>query len=235
MIRNLEPAKVYRFLTQDFEDSWNSLSENQSALGRGNAMFAAQAMTFLEFTCRLCQADPTKRAISEFSRQLETTDQRYFLRIPGLSAGPRDFDLPYIGAGQSRDFLICALFDLIRNGLAHQYQQIVVHLRDGKDLGITLTGAAVGRSLTYIESSPRRSSNHLKCRRDRNEDLWITANPARLFLDFEKSFNNANLLSMRLSSSSLGRPDLNRQQMYDFTSIDLESLLKQGKSGGFVK
>jgi hypothetical protein len=57
-----------------------------------------------------------------------------------------EFILPYIGS-TSGDSLLTALFDLIRHGLVHQYQQIVVHLNDEKHFYISLTGATYGRYL----------------------------------------------------------------------------------------
>ncbi len=165
-----------------------------------------------------------------------TIDARYFLHIPGLSAGPSDFRLPYCEDLPTNDLLLCALYDLIRNGLAHQYQQILVNLPDGRDLGITLTGPAPGRTVGFIDTrSPRIESNHLRCTRKQG-DLWVTVNSARLFLDFKLAFDQAGLLQEKLSLTHLRRPDPNRRTLrYEFSSSTLEGLLTPGRGGGFRK
>ena len=47
------------------------------------------------------------------------------------------------------------IFDLVRNGQAHQYQQIKVTLKDEVDFQISLTGAGIGRPLELVSKSPR--------------------------------------------------------------------------------
>src|SRR5687768_2036614 len=66
---------------------------------------------------------------------------RYFTPIPGTCGLPREFELPSDPAQGPKDRqLLGALFDLVRNGHAHQYQQIVVDLTDGKYLAVSLDG-----------------------------------------------------------------------------------------------
>ena len=223
-------------MVSDFNGVWDSVAASPGQIGRGNAMFASLSMTLLEFACRLCKSDATGNALREYSNRLMIIDARYFLHIPGLSAGPSDFRLPFCEDIPRNDLLICALYDVIRNGLAHQYQQILVDLQDGSDLGITLTGPAHGRSIDFIvQQSPRVWSNHLKCSR-KDGDLWVTVNTARLFLDFKEAFDRAGLLDKGLTLTHLRRPDPKRpSQRYEFGSSTLENLLGRGRGGGFRK
>lgn len=234
--KNLKPKEVYNFMVSDFEDVWDSVAHNPSARGRGNFLFAILAMAFLEFTCRLSKSDAEGTSLPRFSKQLHAIDKRYFIRIPGLNVSTSEFELPFIGQAQTNDYLLSALFDLIRNGIAHQYQQILVGLKGGRNWGITLTGPKRGRYLDTIQASPRSDSTHLTIKRDSNGDLWLTVNPARLFLDFRKAFDGAQLLKAELSLRPLIRPDPKRKnQKYDFSSITLEGLFSSIQSGTFRK
>src|SRR5262249_27699432 len=151
-----------------------------------------------EFTCRLCASETSNMALKAFSEELSKIDKRYFTRITGLDiSSEREFVLPYIGT-QTRDFLICALFDLIRNGLAHQYQQILVKMGDSRFLGITLSGPGQSVFLSTVQKASRKKMNHLKLKRDKRGDCWLTISPARLFLDFKKAFDNAKMLNRKL-------------------------------------
>jgi hypothetical protein len=237
MARNLTPKEVCSLLTSDFHDSWNSIASNPSAKGRGNFMFASLAFGFVEFACRLCGSDPTGKALEDFSQNLRSVDKRYFIVIPGLHVPhPRGFKLPYVDNQHTDDTLICALFDLVRNGLAHQYQQILVRLTDDQSWGITLTGPAFEKSLEFVKRSPRGNSNHLKVTRYKNGDVWMIVNSARVFLDFKLAFDEAKLLDRNLNVNPLTRPDRARPgNKYEFTAITLASLFSPSINGGFRK
>ncbi|MGH2460126.1 MAG: hypothetical protein ACRDIY_14820, partial [Chloroflexota bacterium] len=63
-----------------------------------------------------------------------------------------DFELPSDGTSPGHAQLLWMLFDVVRNGQAHQYQQILVELTDQKHFLAALTGAPVARinpSLSY--------------------------------------------------------------------------------------
>lgn len=131
MARNLPAETLYEFITNDFEDAWNSLAGNPSAHGRGTFMFALQAMILLEWAARLCSSDATGAALLEFSQSLKQVEPKYFTLLPGNCPGQ-----------------------------AHQYQQIVVGLTDGKHFVVSLTGASFGSHLHSILPS-ERPSDHL--------------------------------------------------------------------------
>lgn len=57
-IPNLQPDTIFRFICNDFETAWDAVARQRSGrsgrLGRGNFMFALQAMVLLEWASRLC-------------------------------------------------------------------------------------------------------------------------------------------------------------------------------------
>jgi len=61
-----------------------------------------------------------------------------------------EFILPHLG-NTTGDLLLWSLFDLIRHGLTHQYQQIIVTLIDNKSFS-ELFGASECRFLVNMET-----------------------------------------------------------------------------------
>jgi len=198
-------------------------------------MFAMLAMIFLEFTCRLCSADDTGRASEEFSKELDLIDARYFTRIHGLHApSEKEFVLPFMAKKQEHDTLVCALFDLIRNGLAHQYQQIAVTLKGKRSWAIELRGPAPDRTFGAIHQSKLSRERHLRHQRDANGDIWMVVDPGLMFLDFKDAFDRARLLKKGLRLSRLQRSyQKSWGKVYAFTSVQLEKDLAAGRVGSF--
>lgn len=95
------------------------------------------------------------------------------------------------------NLLLGLLFDVIRNGQAHQYHQIVADLGAGQaSLGIELTGAKGGRSLSgEMEARPL---DHLQLLRQAGSDVWLRVRPEILFLDFKGAIESAGILSAGL-------------------------------------
>jgi hypothetical protein len=233
MGKNLPPQTIYQFIVNDFKDAWNSLAWNPSARGRGNFMFAQQAMILLEFAARLCFTDASGEALSDLSKALFKIEPRYSTRLPSVCADFREFDLPY---NESKgDELLWAIFDLVRNGQAHQYQQILVNLEDGVDFQVSLTGADMGRHLELVSKSTR-PPDHLGYRRDQQNDVWLIVCPDILFLDVDKAITTSKLLEKGLAFTYLRRPKLKGTQrkkklagpFYQFDSIALERSLALG-------
>jgi hypothetical protein len=110
-------------------------------------------------------------------------------KLPSACASNKDFILPHLD-NASGDILLWTLFDQIRHGLAHQYQQILVKLNDGKNFYIDLIeGAAFGRVLISSGKSSRQI-NHLSYRDDVYRDLDLMVYPDTLLLDFEEAIYN---------------------------------------------
>jgi hypothetical protein len=141
MVKNLEPKEMYNFIVKDFYDVWDSVANNNNEqIARGNFLFGMQSMILLEFICRLCSTDQTGKTIKDFSIELNKIQCKYFIELPQKCVSFSNFNLPYMGDSKN-DNLLSILFDLIRNGLAHQYQQIIVDLNDEKHFFIKLTGS----------------------------------------------------------------------------------------------
>jgi len=227
MATDLPVASLVELIIGDFRDAWDALAARQGSLHRGNFLFARQAMTLLEVACRLCHSDVKGEALQEFSRELAQRDKRYFTPLPGPCGtyGP-EFYLPSQSSGPPSE-LIFALFDLIRNGQAHQYQQIRARLADGKDFQFSLTGADYGFPLSQTFAQGRPSS-HLSAWRDGEGDLWMKVRTDVLFLDICEAFYGAGLLDRGLTFKHLSRPSDGKRKHYQFSSADLESHLQNG-------
>jgi hypothetical protein len=217
MIQNLQASDIHNMMVEDFVDGWNALAKDKTAKGRGNFKFGLQATILLEFVGRLCKGSPPH--FNSFLTELEKIDRRYFTKIPGLSASFRYFDVPL----SRRDELLWVIFNLIRNGEAHQYQAQVATLSDGKSLAIILTGA---RSRRYLKlDSPKRFARHLGIRTDPGGDVWIAVYPNTLFRDLEEALKRSGVLTPSLAFSY-------NSFQYPFSS---STLLHSLLSGGHKK
>jgi hypothetical protein len=77
MVQNLTPEKIYHFIVDDFIGAWNSVASNSDQyIGRGNFMFASQAMRPFEFAARLYDKDTSGR--QTFSNVLYDIKPKYF-------------------------------------------------------------------------------------------------------------------------------------------------------------
>ena len=236
MLPDLPPSEIVKFIIGDFEDAWDAVAgtppkrqpDGSMGLARGNFMFARQAMTLLEVACRLCFADPSGAAMKDFTDQIERRDRRYFTTLPGTcwsTQGPVEFHLPSRSTPPYSD-LLPALFDVIRNGQVHQYQQIRVQLSDSRDFAVSLTGAEHGLLLSHSLAGGR-PAQHLRAR-NVGGDLEMDIRPDTLFLDVRDSLRNANLLGRGLSLTYLQRPRNVKSPHYKFTGTDLEAGLRSG-------
>lgn len=229
MVRDLDADEIYLFITTDFRGAWDSMAANSAAIGRGNLMFGRQAMSLLEFAARLCTNDTSGLALKSLSTQLQSIEPRYFTKMPGPCAVFSDFILPNDG-DTSGKLLLWVLFDLLRHGLAHQYQQILVKLTDGKNFYIKLTGNKAGLDLVTVQRNPR-PTNHLAYSLDSDADIELTVKPDILFIDFDDAINKSGLLKMGLSFPAMSRPT-KKSVNYNF---DLTSLEKSLATAGHNK
>jgi hypothetical protein len=221
MATNLSFETLYSFITRDLESAWNAMareSEPGALRGGGNFMFARQAMTLLELACRVCRADTTGSMLRGFSEELARIELRYFTELPAdvRGPGPDEFDLPSITSNPKRD-LLRLLFDLIRNGQAHQYQQINVDLADAKELQIGLTGVEAG---IHIEGRRNRPPEHLGVTRDHDGNvLAILVVTDLLYRDIKAAIERAAIPGSGLTLKYLKRNE------YAFSADDLAATL----------
>lgn len=230
MVKNLSVDELHLFIRGYFIAPWNSLvATPDKNIGRWNFMFGRQAMNLLEFASRLCTTDTTGNALKDFSNELFKIESRYFTQLPSPCASNTDFVLPYIGS-TGGNLLLWALFDLIRHGLAHQYQQLSVNLTDGKIFFISLTGAEYDQFMNQFTKRVE-PSNHLRFDVDPDGDLLLLVYPDTLFLDFEHAIQNSGLLRRNLSFPYLGRSFRKKGNYYSFDVKSLErSLITGGHS-----
>jgi hypothetical protein len=222
MASDLPISTIVDFIIGDFEATWTALAADPRPGNRGNFLFALQAVVLVEVASRLCASDASGAALGEFSAQLVAREPRYFTPLPGACfGGSSEFTLPYFGPNPSCQ-LLAALFDLIRNGQAHQYQQIRVRLNDGVDFQVSLTGAEPG---LFLNPPPSRAG-HLAQSRDQNHDLWLKVRTDALFVDIRDSVRAANLLGRGLTISNLIRPRVTGT--YQFSGAQLEQALAAG-------
>src|SRR5262245_21492129 len=223
---DITEGELFDFIIGDFEVTWDALASSSSPGHRGNFMFARQAVGLLEAACRLCKGDASGDATAAFASALETRDRRYFTRLPGpcwaLSGRTREaFDLPSRGPDADNQ-IIAVLFNLIRNGQSHQYQQMGAVLSDGCQLRISLTGAEPG-ALLRTTLANGRPSQHLKASRDAAANIWLTVRPDVLFLDFRDSIREANLLGRGLAFRFMSE---DRSTTFNFTASDAMASLR---------
>jgi hypothetical protein len=223
MVTNLTPEEIHRFIVEDFKGAWNSVAANpDTSIGRGNFMFARQAMNLLEFGSMLCAGDPSHAALTDFSNCLHQIEPKYFTQLPSPCASTTGVVLPHLG-NTSGNLLLWALYDLIRNGLAHQYQQILVQLSDGNYFFITLTGAAHRKYLNSATSS--RPNSHLGIRVN-SHNVSLLVHPQLLFLDFEGAIGISDILNRNLPFPYFTRPL--KPTNYNFNLTTLQNSLVAG-------
>lgn len=232
MVKDLDPIDIHRFIANDFSGAWDSIANNvDPTIARGNFMFASQGMTLLEFIARLCSTDRSTHALNDYSNELFGIESKYFTELPSPCAHTSDFELPSRG-NTSGNLLLWALFDLIRNGLAHQYQQIIVDLNDENQFYFTLTGPEVGRSLNAVRFTSR-PDKHLGYRINSDNDVQMQVFPEILFFDFEDALNSSGILQRNLEFPYLKRPRQKKSysqkqpgtKYYDFDSASLVKCL----------
>jgi hypothetical protein len=239
MVNNLPPDHFYQCIVNDFVGAWDSIAQNRDEhMGRGNFIFARQAMNLLEFAAILYGDNPKiNRNISE---ELCRIEPKYFTLLPSPCAKNSNFVLPYTNESTKDRTLLWALFDLVRHGLAHQYQQLLVNLTDKKHFYISLTGAVFGRYLE-IALEPRPMT-HLAYKFDNDRDLEIILHPEIMFLDFKKAIDKSGFIGPGLSFEYFSRPIRTHTKAkgpssisasgptryYDFNTTSLEESLKKG-------
>ena len=221
---NLAPSKLYEFITSDFESAWAAFADMKPVpglSGRGNMMFARQAMTLLEFACRLYGRD--EQARRDFSDALMRIEPRYFTALPGPCGTGGSLLLPFAldrGPESADRTLLTALFDLTRHGLAHQYQTITVQLTDRRVLAIGVSGANYGDRL----GANLRRELYLGYLKANYNDLVLRLYPDVLYLDIKQAISLAGLLERGLELAYFARGG-EGEPTYQFDAAAVEAAL----------
>lgn len=230
---NLEPKTIYGFITGDFKSLWDSLALNKNPSNGGNFTFAMLDMILLEFISRYCQVDGSGQTLRDFSDSFNSIDNRYFRKIENFGGIVTSLKLPYLNYPNRE--LIHVLFDLIRNGEAHQYQQIVADLQDTK-LIITTGGRVrvIGRTEGMMLYEIGSRTGHL----DVNfgvDGSWIsiTFRPEVFFTDITKAVDESGVLNRALRFDYFNRHNSNYSStsyhnVYEsLVAPDLRKILKK--------
>ena len=202
MADDLPPLTVYELLTSDFVDSWNCVASREDARGRGAQMFMRQAVGLLEWATMLASRDQSGAALWELSQKLYAIEPRYFTELPGPCANLY-LQLPFALGAPPQSQLLWALFDLVRNGVAHQYVQINAELEDGGTFGFIFCGADLGLYLGI--SRGIHPYLHLKVVRS-GSTVAILIRPDIFFLDLKQAIDNSRLLYRDLTFPYFSRP-----------------------------
>jgi hypothetical protein len=236
-VPDLKPSKIYYLIKQDFGDIWDTVANNpKQNLGRGNFMFGLLSMILLEFIGRALSSDSEK--LRNFSQELHNIDNRYFVKLPGVCYKPKGFKLPWYQSDKG-DELLWVVYDLIRNGEAHQYQQITVDLKDNKVWAICLRGPKSKRSLNVVRSE--RTSKHLTYY-EKGNTIWLWFDPGTFFIHLTDAIIRANVNWDKLSFPYLKRGSdtshhngiprkynkSESREPYQFTSTDLKAAFEEG-------
>lgn len=224
----VEGSQLFRFLVDDFSAAWDALvTTTESFDAGGNFAFAAMSTVLIELCCRVAQSNAT--AYAHFAERLEEEEPRYFSELPfSVKRGKRsakEFALPrsqrYADRPADRQ-LIAAVFDLLRNGLVHQYQQIVARTADGKTFGLSLTGVDPrNRPPRYRDllRGPGKPPGHLDIVPTPKGHLWLILRPEILFRHVEVAALRSSLFSGTLHHRHLRRN-------YQVTVADIRSALE---------
>jgi hypothetical protein len=225
MIPHHTDSDVFSFMEGDFRCCWDALAGKSKAEAdnRGNFLFALQAAILLEWVARLC----TNQTVREdFASALESIDKRYFIDLPGpCQRAGRDFDFPGLPGKAPQESLLAALWDIIRNGLAHEYQDIIVNLTCGKQWGLKIKGVLPGLTLAKVDRM-RGTLQHLDFEVTQAGDLVLGVHPGIFFLDICAAVRNANLLGRVTASTHFRRP-LN-STTYQYDVVQLERAFRTG-------
>jgi hypothetical protein len=201
-IKSIPPDTIYENLTHDFEAAWNGIARSIDLnVGRGNFLFAFLSTLLLEWICRVCTHDASGIYIGRMAKELEAIDPLYFTELAHCSISPpQQFKLP-ITAGKKGPILLWALFDLIRNGQAHQYQQIPAQLSHDRYLWIAITGADKGTEIPV----KARPSDHLGFCSYRDGNVGIKLYPQIFFTDISAAIRTSGVLESNLTHEYLKR------------------------------
>lgn len=189
-------------------------------------------MILLEFACRVCASDVTKSKLARLTIALDKIEPQYFTPLPGPWGKTNEFSLP----GPNPDsHLLGMMFDLVRNGKAHQYQSPIVKLSDG-EVDIDLTGAMPDRILT--KPGRRRPAKHLRYKVSSSGDLSVYVRTDQLFLDIKKAIKTSRIISPSDMVTDISRPKTRSPRQkgssgstsapYAFTVADLKNSLSRG-------
>ncbi len=229
MPKHHSETEIYGFITGDFQCAWDALAAKTlaEAANRGNFMFALQTTILLEWVSRLCGSDKTGKAMSDFAAELQKIEPRYFTELDGSCPHP-GFEFPGQPGKDPLKSLLAAVWDLIRNGQAHHYQDSIVGLTCGRQWVFLIKGALHEMTLTEVDAK-RSTLQHLDFSIHADGDLILNIHPGVFFLDIRAAAENATLLSRGVTSTPFPRGKGDRaKRTYKYDLAQLEAALQKG-------
>jgi hypothetical protein len=115
--------------------------------------------------------------------------------------------------------MLAALWDLIRNGQAHEYHDIIVGLTCGKRWVLMIKGVIPMLTLAEVDRQ-RPNLRHLDYQIAPDGDLLLGVHPGVLFLDVCAAVDKANLLRRGLTITHLARPRNPKSYQYSLSQLD---------------
>ncbi len=214
--------EIFEFITGDFQCAWDALAGNPGgpATNGGNFMFALLGAVLFEWACQLCKSD--SRAQKDFAIELQKMNRKYFTQLVGKSGVSKNF--PSID-GKPEYSLLGAIWDLIRNGQAHQYQDINVKLKGNGRWILMIRGVQHGVPLSEVAAN-RGLVHHLDYRVDSDGDVLLYIHPGVFFLDVRDAIMKAKLLHRGLKINDWTKGDGGRSGEYQYTGNQLVESLK---------
>jgi len=202
-IRLLQPRVIYNNIVRDFEAAWNGIAAlPETDIGHGNFLFGLMCMILLEWACRVCKNDSSGVYLNSLATTLEAIEPLYFTELPSQCKvpEPRYFRLP-LPPGKHPPVLLGALFNLIRNGQAHQYQQIPAHLDNDTYLWISIRGVQMGKPLT--RTLEQRPSDHLAFCEYQDGNIGIRLHADTFFSDIRTAIEASGVLDSGITHEYL--------------------------------
>lgn len=227
---NLEANTLFGFLRDDFASIWDALCASQAESSNGaNFTLGLLATVLLELCSRI--ASSSDHAYRWFSDALGEEDPRYYAELPFESNLPRRFKLPAASVVPPERQLLSVIFDLVRNGQAHQYQQVVGLLDDGRLLGIQLTGVDRGGENARFDDLLRwpltRPADHLALDiKQRTGNIWLRVRPEILFKDVQRAAERSGLFNGMLQLDYLSGPQF---------AADSDAVVKTLQASGILR
>lgn len=188
-----EPAKLlFQYIVDDFEKTWDALvetcKEDPSKGGGSNFMFGLMSMVLLEFVCRVCEKSG---GIAAFETALRNIEPKYFTPLPGM-VSKSAVQLPGVAPGTNGSTLLALIFELLRNGKAHQYSSMIAQLPGGGCIDFGIAGPRIDRA---IKNPARvRPAGHLGYQVD-GSDVYVLIRPDQLFLDIKHAAEQSGVIT----------------------------------------
>jgi hypothetical protein len=228
--------RLLQYCISDYSSLWNALAQFPVSdfKGHGNYYFAKQSMLFLELVSRMA----TNSLLETYSRALKNRNDDYFLQFAfddyskqgkrivttGFLERDGDMKLPFEPTAPEQPILLWFMFDLVRNGMAHQAEQITLKVNSTESVVVGMSG--VHHFGTLFVSENERKTRRLRFR-DGGTNHALDVFPEVLFLDFAKALADSKIfLKPDFRVKLIERECKIENAMWDSIKLDMKSKLR---------